>query len=78
MEIVLDYNNPHYCQVYEKEIGDALCYETICGLLGGLSSSAVPELSPFMHLKPLREKCYTCPYSDLGAGTEKLRAEDIL
>ena len=23
MEIVLDYDSPHYCRVYKKEIGDA-------------------------------------------------------
>ena len=77
-EINLDYDRPHYCCVYEKEIGDALCYETIFALLGGLSSSSVPELTPFMHLEPLREKCRSCPYSDLGAETENLRFEILL
>ena len=77
MQIVLDYDSPHYCRVYEKEIGDALCYETICGLQGVLSSSAVPELNPFTHLEPLRVKCRSCPYSDLGAETENL-AQNLL
>ena len=64
-ETTLDYDSPCYCCVYEKEIGDALCYETIFTLLGGLASSSVPELIPFMHLEPLREKCRSCPYSEL-------------
>lgn len=68
---MLDYDSPHYCRVYEKEISDVLCYETICGLLGGLSSSAVPELTPYMHLDPLRKKCEACPYSDMSAGFDE-------
>ena len=37
------------------------------------------NVTDLRHVYPrLREKCYACPYSDLGAGTEKLRAEDIL
>ena len=40
----IDYENPHFCPVYGREIDPDLCYESLLCLGGMFKISSVPEL----------------------------------
>lgn len=61
----LDYNSPHYCPVYNKEINIELCYDSLCCLKGLFKISSVKELSEISDTDEARRICSQCEYSDL-------------
>jgi len=61
-----DYDADRVCPVYNKEIHDALCYETVsCIVHKQFKISSVPELSEIEDIESARKICGECPYSDM-------------
>ena len=61
----LDYDNPHYCPVYDRKIDIDLCYDSLNCLNRSFKVSSVKELSEIKDIERAREICSKCPYSDL-------------
>ena len=47
----LDFENPHYCPVYDKVIDIDLCYETLMCLNRSFKISSVKELNDIEDIK---------------------------
>lgn len=62
----LDYDNPHYCPVYERVIDIDLCYDSLCCLGGQFKISSTEELLEVKDIEKARKICAECPYSDLS------------
>lgn len=62
----IDHNEPHYCPVYDREIGVELCYESLCCLARYFKVSSVEELHRIRDIEKARSICKACPYSDLS------------
>lgn len=61
----LDYNNPHFCPVYNKIIDIDLCYDSLMCLNGSFKVTSTKELEGIKDIKTAREICGRCPYSEL-------------
>lgn len=61
----IDYNQPHICPVYGREIDPDLCYETLQCLSGMFKISSVPELDEVKDIETARKQCKGCKYSEL-------------
>ena len=61
----LDYDNPHFCPVYNRVIDIDLCYDSLCCLNKSFKVSSVKELSEIEDIDGARKICAKCPYSDL-------------
>lgn len=61
----LDYSNPHYCPVYNREISIDLCYDSLCCLKRLFKISSVKELSEVSDIEKARQTCDKCEYSNL-------------
>ena len=61
---MLDYNNDHYCPVYQKEISPDLCYDSMCCLSGFFKTSSTKELNEIKDIGSARSLCKECPYND--------------
>ncbi len=62
----LDYDNPHYCPVYNKIIDIDLCYDSLNCLNRSFRISSTKELSEVKDIEQARKVCAECPYSDLS------------
>ena len=62
----LDYSTDRFCPVYNEEIDDVLCYESVMALSRMVKVSSVPELSKVTDIEKARVICDKCPYSDLS------------
>ena len=61
----LDYDNPHYCPVYDRNIDIDLCYDSLNCLNRSFKVSSVKELSEIKDVERARKICSNCPYSKL-------------
>lgn len=61
----LDYNNPHFCPVYNKVIEVDLCYDSLMCLNGFFKVASTKELESIKDIKTARKICGQCPYSEL-------------
>ena len=61
----LDFENPHYCPVYDKAIDIDLCYETLMCLNRSFKISSVKELNDIEDIDNARKICDDCEYSKL-------------
>ena len=66
----MDYENDHYCPVYEKVVSSDLCYDSLCCLTGMFQVSSTTELAEIKDIEKAREICKACPYSDLNGGID--------
>ena len=61
----LDFENSHYCPVYDKVIDIDLCYETLMCLNCFFKISSVKELNDIEDIDNARKICDHCEYSKL-------------
>ena len=61
----LDYENPHYCPVYNRVIDIDLCYDSLNCLDHSFKASSTKELDEVEDIERARKICKKCPYSDL-------------
>ena len=61
----LDFENPHYCPVYDKVIDIDLCYETLMCLNRSFKISSVKELNDIEDIDNARMICDHCEFSKL-------------
>ena len=61
----IDYENPHFCLVYGREIDPDLCYESLLCLGGMFKISSVPELDEVKDIEEAKKQCKGCVYSKL-------------
>ena len=62
----LNYDIPHYCPVYKRDIEIDLCYDSLCCLNGDFKISSTPELVEIKDIEEAKKICANCPYSDLS------------
>lgn len=67
---MLDYNRPHYCPVYKREIDPDLCYDSLLCLNQFVKVSVLAALDSVEDIEGARKICRSCPYSDLDADAE--------
>lgn len=61
----LDYENPHYCPVYQRTISIDLCFDSLMALGRDVKVSSVDELAEVADIEAARKICAECPYSEL-------------
>ena len=61
----LDYENPHYCPVYQRIISIDLCFDSLMALGRQVKVSSVKELAVVKNIEEARKICAACPYSKL-------------
>lgn len=59
-----DFNNPHYCSVFEQTIDIDLCYESMMILNGCFKVESSEKLMMITDIGLAREKCKNCIYSN--------------
>ena len=55
----------HYCPVYDKDIDEDLCYDSLQCLHGFFKISSVKELDFLEDVDRARQLCRNCKYSQL-------------
>ncbi len=62
----LNYSEPHFCPVYNRNIDINLCYDSLMALKGFFKITTVGELNGIRDIENARQRCERCPYSDLS------------
>lgn len=61
----LNYEEDHYCPVYEEVISADLCYDSLMCLNHSFRIESTKELDKVKDVEKARKICAECPYSEL-------------